>query len=140
MAPCGGREDTPARASPVIEPLRIVFDVEGEPEHAFRVWTQRASMWWPPARTAKRKGTSLVFEPGPGGRVFERDARGNEVDWGSILVWEPPGHLVYRWHIFGGASDATEVEGRFVANGDGTTRVELEHRGWDTFDGGGGGR
>ena len=44
-----------------------------------------------------------------------------------------------RHNIFSDTTDATEVEVRFVANGDGTTRVELEHRGWDTFDGGGGG-
>ncbi len=37
---------------------------------------------------------------------------------------------------FSDASDATEVEVRFAANGDGTTRVEFEHRGWDTFDDG----
>jgi len=123
----------------VIEPLRIVFDVDAEPDHAFWIWTRRASMWWPPSHTtAKRKGTSLVFEPGPGGRVFERDPDGNEVDWGSVLVWEPPRRLVYLWHIFADASDATEVEVRFLPNGDGTTRVELEHRGWDAFDGGGG--
>ena len=121
----------------MIEPLRIVFDVDAEQEHAFWIWTQRASLWWPPSHTAaNRKGTSLVFEPRPGGRVFERDPDGNEVDWGLVLVWEPPGRLVYRWHIFGDTSDATEVEVRFVANGDGTTRVELEHRGWDTFDDG----
>jgi hypothetical protein len=44
--------------------------------------------------------------------------------------------LVYGWHIFGDSCDATEVEVRFVANGNGTTRVELEHRGWDAFDDG----
>jgi uncharacterized protein YndB with AHSA1/START domain len=121
----------------VIEPLRIVFDVDAEPDHAFWIWTQRASMWWPPSHTAaKRKGTSLVFEPKPGGRVFERDPDGNEVDWGTVLVWEPPRRLVYRWHIFSDTNDATEVEVRFVANGNGTTRVELEHRGWDAFDDG----
>ena len=121
----------------MIDPLRIVFDVDAEPDHAFWVWTQRASMWWPPSHTAaNRKGTNLVFEPKPGGRVFERDPDGTEADWGTVLVWEPPGRLVYRWHIFGDASDATEVEVRFVANGDGTTKVELEHRGWDAFDDG----
>jgi uncharacterized protein YndB with AHSA1/START domain len=118
----------------VIEPLRIVFDVDAEPDQAFWVWTQRASMWWPPSHTAaNRRGTSLIFEPAPGGRVFERDPDGKEVDWGSVLVWEPPERLVYDWHIFSDACDATEVEVRFVAKGNGTTRVELEHRGWDAF-------
>src|SRR5262249_39884400 len=111
----------------VSEPLGIVFDVDAEPDHGFGVWTQRASMWWPPAHTAaNRKGTRLVFEPKPGGRVFERDPDGNEVDWGTVVVWQPPGRLVYRWHLFADATDATEVEVHFAAHGDGTTRGELE--------------
>jgi uncharacterized protein YndB with AHSA1/START domain len=121
----------------VTEPLRIIFDVDAEPEHAFWIWTQRTSMWWPPSHTAaKRKGTRLVFEPRPGGRVFERDPDGNEADWGTVVEWQPPARLVYLWHIFSDSGDATEVDVRFMANGDGTTKVELEHRGWDAFDDG----
>src|SRR5262249_25496589 len=64
-------------------PWRLVFEGDAEPDPAFGVWTQRASMGWPPAPpAANRKATRLVFEPKPGGRVFERDPDGNEVDWG----------------------------------------------------------
>jgi uncharacterized protein YndB with AHSA1/START domain len=55
------------------------------------------------------------------------------MDWGSILTWTPPRNLVYQWHIFSGPGDATEVEVWFHDNGDGSTKVDVEHRGWDAF-------
>jgi uncharacterized protein YndB with AHSA1/START domain len=77
-----------------------------------------------------------VFEPHPGGRVYELSPSGNQVEWGRVIAWEPPERLVFRWHIFSDSNDATEVEIRFHANKDGTTTVELEHRGWDAFEDG----
>ena len=121
----------------MIEPLRLVFDVDCEQDQAFALWTEGTALWWPLAHTAsKEKGTRIVFEPHPGGRVYERGPEGTEVDWGSILEWEPPTRLVYRWHLFSDPKDATRVEVRFRPNGNGTTKVELEHTGWDALDDG----
>jgi uncharacterized protein YndB with AHSA1/START domain len=121
----------------MIEPLRLRFEVEGHPDAAFALWTERASLWWPPSHTnAKVKGTLVVFEPRKGGRVFERGPTGDETELGQILEWEPPTRLVYRWHIFSDSHEATEVEVHFVDNHDGTTTVVLEHRGWEVFDDG----
>jgi Activator of Hsp90 ATPase homolog 1-like protein len=118
----------------VTDPVRLVFDVDCYPEQAFRLWTDRAHMWWPRTHTSTRSSaTRVVFEPMVGGRIFERRPDGNEVDWGSIVTWMPPRNLVYRWHIFSGTSDATEVEVWFYDNGDGSTRVYIEHRGRDAF-------
>jgi uncharacterized protein YndB with AHSA1/START domain len=121
----------------MIEPLRLVFEVQCGPAHAFSLWTQKSSVWWPASHTTrKEKGTAVVFEPYPGGRVYERSPSGHQVEWGRVIAWEPPARLVFRWHIFADSNDATEVEIRFHANQDGTTTVELEHRGWDAFEDG----
>jgi hypothetical protein len=116
----------------VIEPLRLSFVVECPVEHAFSVWTARTSSWWPVAHTVTaERGLEVVFEGRPGGRIYERTAAGVEVDWGEVTVWDPPRRLGYLWHIRVDRSDATEVEIRFSDRGDATTRVDVEHRGWE---------
>ena len=115
-------------------PLRLEFDVPCPPDRAFDLWTNRTDLWWPPAHTASgRKGTKIVFEPRAGGRVYEQAPDGSQTDWGHVLEWAPPARLIYRWHLFSDPADATEVEVQFLANTGGSTRVRLEHRGWDAF-------
>ena len=116
----------------MIEPLRLSFVVECPVEHAFSTLTSRTTSWWPVAHTVTAEpGLQVVFEGRPGGRIFERTPAGLEVDWGEVTVWEPPNRLGYLWHIATDRSDATEVEIRFVDRGDATTRVDIEHRGWE---------
>jgi len=94
--------------------------------------TSETSRWWPVTHTVTAEtGLEVVFEAGPGGRIFERTAAGVEGDWGEITVWEPPRRLGYLWHIRADRADATEVEIAFSDHGDATTRVEIEHRGWE---------
>ena len=57
--------------------------------------------------------------------------------WGSVLAWEPTTRLVLSWDI---TADwqydpelKTEIEVRFIAEGDARTRVELEHRKFDRY-------
>ena len=52
-------------------------------------------------------------------------------EWGEITRWEPPRRLGYLWYLRQDRADATQVEISFVDKGDGTTRVEIEHQGWD---------
>jgi Activator of Hsp90 ATPase homolog 1-like protein len=114
------------------EPLRLSFVVECPVEHAFSTWTSRASSWWPVTHTVTaERGLQVVFEGRPGGRIYERTPAGVEVEWGEVTAWEPPTLLRYLWHIRVDRSDATEVEIRFEDRGDATTRVDIEHRGWD---------
>jgi hypothetical protein len=116
----------------VIEPLRITFEVDCSPDHAFATWTRRATSLWPPEHTVSHEpGTEIVFEPRPGGRIFERTERGNEIEWGKIVDWDPPRRLRYLWHIATEPSKATDVEIVFQELPDSTTRVEIEHGGWD---------
>jgi hypothetical protein len=116
----------------VIEPIRLAFDVDAAPAHAFDVWTARIGQWWPADHTVTAAdGLTVVLEPRPGGRIFERTPAGIEHDWGEVTVWQPPSRLSYLWHLGTGRAAATEVDIRFVATGQNATRVEIEHTGWE---------
>jgi hypothetical protein len=116
----------------MIDPIRLSFEVDCPPDRAFDVWTARISGWWPADHTVSAEiGLAVVIEGRPGGRIFERTAAGVEHDWGEVTVWEPPTRFGYLWHLRRDRADATEVEVRFVARGLATTRVEIEHRGWE---------
>jgi len=114
----------------VIEPLRIQFEVACTPEHAFEVWTTQTSRWWPSGHSVSGAPVAVLIEPGVGGRIYERTAEGGEIDWGEVTVWDPPRRLGYLWHIRRDRTDATDVVISFLAEGE-STRVEIEHRGWE---------
>jgi hypothetical protein len=115
----------------LIEPLRITLTVRCAPEHAFRTWTERATVWWPPEHTVSHDPTAeIVFEPRLGGRIYERTSTGREIEWGEVTAWNPPERLCYRWWIAATPADATEVEIRFRAVG-AATEIVIEHGGWD---------
>jgi hypothetical protein len=82
-------------------------------------------------------GIVVVLEDGVGGRIYERAPDGVEHDWGEVTVWKPPTRLAYLWHLRQDRADATEVEVRFVSQGDAGTRIEIEHRGWERLGAGG---
>lgn len=116
----------------MIEPIRVVFTLACSPEHAFDTWTQRATWWWPPEHTASHeRGALIVFEPRVGGRIFERTPSGSEIDWGLIVEWDRPRRLRYSWRIATEPRNATDVEIVFRPLPDASTRVEIEHAGWD---------
>jgi uncharacterized protein YndB with AHSA1/START domain len=116
----------------VIDPLRLSYEIRCSPEHAFEVWTTRVSTWWPKGHSASgNPDTLVVLEPREGGRIFERTPDGSEIDWGQITLWNPPHKLGYAWHISRDRSDATDVELTFVDLGDGTTRLDIVHSGWE---------
>lgn len=116
----------------MIEPLRIAFEIECTPAHAFETWTGRATSWWPPEHTVSHEPhAEIVFEPRTAGRIFERTAGGREIEWGRILEWDPPRRLRYLWHIATEPANATEVEIVFREIPGPATRVEIEHGGWD---------
>jgi len=108
------------------------FDVACSAEHAFRMWTAGIDTWWPPDHTVSGQADlKVVMESGIGGRIYERTSKGVEHDWGEVTVWNPPKQLVYSWYLRQDRADATEVEIRFVAKSAATTRIEIEHHGWE---------
>jgi uncharacterized protein YndB with AHSA1/START domain len=120
-----------------VEPVRKQISVDCDVESAFRTFTEDIATWWPvESHSIAGEGATPVFEQRAGGRVYERAPDGQEHEWGAILVYEPPRRVVLEWKV-NSAAPPTEVEVRFSQDGDGT-RVELEHRGWEQYPGGGG--
>ncbi len=97
-------------------------------ERAWALFTERAGDWWPLA-THSLGGEQAATVVVDADRIVERWHDGTEKVWGRMLVWEPPSRMVFTWEI--SEDCGTEVEVRFTGEGKGT-RVELEHRGWES--------
>ena len=119
--------------------LRKVTMVQAPPAVAWRVFTEQMGTWWPLAvyKIGKANAVDAVMEPRVGGRWYERGDDGSTCDWGSVLLWEPPTRLVLSWDINANwqydPDLKTEIEVRFIAEGESATRVELEHRKLDRY-------
>ncbi len=115
-----------------MDELRVAFDVACPADHAFSAWTSRINAWWPADHTVTgRDDATVVMEPGVGGRIYERTADGSEHEWGTVTVWEPPRRVAYTWRLGAGAGEPTEVEITFREASAASTRVEIDHRGWE---------
>jgi hypothetical protein len=117
---------------PIVKTMRVAATTE----RAFRFFTQRMEAWWPFATHSVLKGERVRFDGpiGPGATIAEHAADGKVCPWGKVTVWEPPSRLTFLFGAWAGWDMTTEVEVRFIADGDGT-RVELEHRGWERLKG-----
>ncbi len=133
---------TPQQTVPAA--VRKTVTVKASPERAFRVFTEGIDTWWPRTHhIGKSPSTGGFLEGRVGGRCYSTHEDGSECDWGSVLVWEPPRRLVIAWQVtpsWGYEPDlakASEVEVRFTPEGDGQTRVDLEHRHFERHGAGG---
>jgi uncharacterized protein YndB with AHSA1/START domain len=119
--------------------VRKVVRVQAPPAIAWRVFTEQMGTWWPLQnyKIGKARAVDAIIEPRVGGRWYERGEDGSTCDWGSVLAWEPYARLVLSWDITADwqydPSLKTEIELRFVPEGKGATRVELEHRHLDRY-------
>ena len=120
-----------------VEPIRKQIVVAAPPEKAFEIFTDMTRWWNPEFTIGGQPFETVVLEPREGGRWFERDADGNECDWGRVVAWEPPTRLVLTWQI--GADwqfhddVVTELEVTFTPDHADATRVDLEHRGLEAM-------
>jgi len=122
----------------MIDPIRRSVQVRCSVGTAFRVFTTEMGAWWPLGRFSRaadrEDGTEaerVVLEPWVGGRLFEVMSDGREGSWGTVLAWDPPHRLTLAWKPNDTPSPATELDVEFIEQDDGTTRVDLEHRGWE---------
>lgn len=114
-------------------PVRKTVTVKTSPSHAFEVFTQGIGGWWPATHHIGASPMKLTrIEPRQGGRWYTVCQDDSVCEIGKVLAWEPPGRLVLAWQIDGQFNYdpelITEIEVRFADLGDGTTRVDLEHR------------
>jgi uncharacterized protein YndB with AHSA1/START domain len=117
--------------------------VDAPAETAFAVFTDDIASWWSPDHHILQAPlASMVFEPRVGGSVYDVGTDGSECHWGTVLAYEPPRRVAFSWNItlqWGIETDpskVSEVEVRFVPEGEARTRVELEHRHIDRHGGG----
>ena len=104
-------------------------------EHAFRMLTEKMGIWWPANHhIGQVPFAEIVVEPHGGGRWLERGEKGEECQWGTVLVWDPPQQVVFSWQLQADwkfspdMSRASEVAFSFFAEGPEMTRLEFEHR------------
>jgi uncharacterized protein YndB with AHSA1/START domain len=116
-------------------PVQKSITVKATPERAFEVFTAEYDNWWPRSHhIGKAPMKKAIIESRAGGRCYTEQTDGTECDWGTVLAWEPPHRLVLAWQIDARwqyepeLAKSSEVEVRFTREGDGLTRVDLEHR------------
>jgi hypothetical protein len=114
--------------------VRKTITVEARQQRAFEVFIDGFDTWWPHEthHTGEQQPETVTVEPCAGGRCFERAPDGTETDWGTVIAYEPYDRVIIGWQLTADFKYdphfVTEVEVRFIAEGDGSTRVELEHR------------
>jgi uncharacterized protein YndB with AHSA1/START domain len=126
-----------------LSPITRSIVVRAPRQRAFDVFTTGCNEWWPREHhLGDAELEAAVMEPREGGRWYERTVDGRECDWGEVLAWEPPERVLLSWDINArwqaDKTSRTEVEVRFIVEDPETTRVELEHRGFDRLGGEGG--
>jgi hypothetical protein len=113
-------------------PVRQSTLVRSDRQHTFDTFVHTVGAWWPvsPFSAGRDQVRKITFERCTGGRVYETWQDGTEVDWGELLVWEPPKRFVMSWNQ---TPVLTEVELTFAELGPSLTRVAVEHRGWEAL-------
>ena len=112
--------------------------VDAPIDRAFDVFTDGIGSWWPPDQhLLEAPLAGMVFEPRVGGHIYDRGTDGSECRWARVLAYEPPSRVVFSWDISlewkieTDPERTSEVEIRFIPEGDDQTRLELEHRNLD---------
>ena len=116
-----------------VAPVRKTVVVNVSQAKAFDVFTSNMTRWWPATHTIlKSPLRTTVLEPKKGGRWYQIGEDGSECGIGDVLAWEPPSRALLAWRINADwqydQDLTTEVEVKFIAEGENKTRVELEHR------------
>ncbi len=120
--------------TPVIRSVTVA----ASQQRAFTVFTEQFGTWWPREYSIGQSDLAdFRLELRVGGRWYEIGTDGSECDVGQVTAYDPPERLSLAWHLNGSwqydpdPDHASEVEVRFIGEGPTSTRVELEHRGFE---------
>jgi uncharacterized protein YndB with AHSA1/START domain len=110
--------------SQAVQEVVQTVDVQASPERIFALWTEPEGLvqWWPEA---------AVFEPRVGGQVKLQFPQGHV--FGEVTRFEPPNALGFTWIRSDFPDYPTRVDVSITDLGDGRTRVELVHSGWEAL-------
>jgi hypothetical protein len=111
-----------------LDAIRKSVVVAAPVDVAWTLFTERMGEWWP-LHSHSHGGEEVETAFATPERIFERWKDGTEKTWGHMLAWEPPRRMLFTWEVSDDCGN--EVEVMFTPEG-GSTRVELEHRGWDS--------
>ncbi|MFL6018800.1 MAG: SRPBCC domain-containing protein [Gaiellaceae bacterium] len=105
--------------SPVVQSVEI----DATPDRVFGLFTEPDQLvkWWPDA---------VRLEPRVGGKMHMTFEGRGEV-WGEITRFEPGRALGFTWIRSVAPDVTTRVDVSFEALGEGRTRVEVIHTGWE---------
>ncbi|MEE1622413.1 SRPBCC domain-containing protein [Zafaria sp. Z1313] len=119
--PAGDDAGTPpARHHEVLLPVA--------PEQAFEGFTEYLHLWWPVARySAFGSGTHPAFEDGV---VAEEGEDGRRYVWATVEDFTVPTRLSLSFQMALEQHPPSALVLAFQAEGDGSTRMVLDHAGW----------
>jgi uncharacterized protein YndB with AHSA1/START domain len=122
---------TTSGTSAVNVPVVRAVTVRRTPEDTFRLFTVDIGAWWPMGTHSVFGATARVDVEGS--EVVETSAEGERSVWAEIVESSPPRRLVLSWHPGTDPAKPTRVEVSFAPDGEGATRVELTHTGWEAL-------
>jgi len=116
-----------------LAPIHKSITVAASPERAFAFYTANMSEWWPLAShsVGEAEAVSVVCGAAVGEQIVETTADGSVHIWGTITLWDPPHRVAHTWHAGAPLEEATDIVVSFTPDGEGRTRVELTHSGWE---------
>ena len=121
--------------------VRKSVRVEVPIERAFSVFVEQMESLVAGQPSYRRTAfETIIVEPRVGGRWYERNVKGEQCDWGTVLAWDAPHHVAFSWHVGPGRESpewgydadparASRVDVRLRLRVQGWTLVELVHSG-----------
>lgn len=120
----------PRRSDQAAGPIELTYRLACSPEHAFAVFTEGIAGWWHPAYSPGGL-VDVTVDPHVGGRVTMRLEDGRTEQWGTVEVWEPPGHYAQSFTLAQDPDHPSRLDLRFEDDGSaGGTTVRFSHEGW----------
>lgn len=115
--------------------IEQIFTVPVSIDQAFKIFTAKLDSWWPKEYTwAGEVLETIKIESKKNGRCFERGPHDFELDWGRVIVWEPPTKIIFTWQIdpnrvpVPNPEKVSEVEVLFEQKNKEITQIKFKHR------------